>query len=140
MAGRLMIYLLTTVLIAELSTSQVLAQSYPGGNAGQQTQVIGPRKQLITIIFSGLGGATLGLSTLSFYSHPQDKLNYIAIGFAFGVIAGTIYTTYQTATNRKNYYGAILPQIEQEQILASQLAVFSEQALSQLQFSWTWDF
>src|SRR5580704_14870733 len=32
----------------------------------------GPRKQLATIIFAGLGGAILGLSTLSFYGRPQD--------------------------------------------------------------------
>lgn len=63
---------------------------------------MGPRKQMATIIFSGLGGAILGLSTLSFYGRPQDKLSNIAVGFAIGIIAGTVYTTYKAAT--KPYY------------------------------------
>ncbi len=67
-------------------------------------QPAGPKRQLATIIFAGLGGAVLGLSTLSFYGRPQDKLNNIAIGFAVGVISGTIYTTYQTATRPRSYY------------------------------------
>lgn len=60
--------------------------------------VMGPRKQMATIIFSGLGGAILGLSTLSFYGRPQDKLSNIAVGFALGIIIGTVYTTYNAAT------------------------------------------
>ena len=58
----------------------------------------GPREQMAKIIFSGLGGAILGLSTLSFYGRPQDKLANIAIGFALGVMVGTAYVTYRAAT------------------------------------------
>lgn len=58
----------------------------------------GPRKQLATIVFAGLAGAVLGLSTLSFYGRPQDKLSNIAVGFAIGIIVGTAYTTYKQAT------------------------------------------
>ena len=58
----------------------------------------GPRRQLATIVFAGLGGAILGLSTLSFYGRPQDQLSNIAIGFAVGVIAGTCYVTFRSAT------------------------------------------
>lgn len=61
----------------------------------------GTRRQLATIIFAGLGGAVLGLSTLSFYGRPQDRLSNIAIGFAIGVIAGTVYVTYNTATSAR---------------------------------------
>ena len=66
----------------------------------------GPRRQLGTIIYAGLGGAVLGLSTLSFYGRPQDKLANIAIGFAVGVISGTIAVTYNAATNPDDFYGA----------------------------------
>jgi hypothetical protein len=65
----------------------------------------GPRKQMATIVFAGLGGAILGLSTLSFYGRPQDHLVNIAIGFAIGVIAGTAYTSYGAATNPNDFYG-----------------------------------
>ena len=63
----------------------------------------GPRRQLATIVFAGLGGAVLGLSTLSFYGRPQENLSNIAIGFAVGIIAGTIYVTFKSATT-KDYY------------------------------------
>lgn len=82
--------------------------------AQQQTQTeeeakpkSGTRRQLATIIFAGLGGAVLGLSTLSFYGRPQDKLSNIAIGFAIGVIGGTIYVTYGAATKPREFYGSI---------------------------------
>lgn len=68
----------------------------------------GPRRQVATIIYAGLGGAILGLSTLSFYGRPQDNLANIAIGFAVGVISGAVYTTYKAATRPPydpNMYG-----------------------------------
>lgn len=55
------------------------------------------------IFLAGLGGAVLGLSTLSFHGRPQDHLGSIAIGFAVGVVFGTIYVTYNTATKPKEY-------------------------------------
>ncbi len=69
----------------------------------------GPRKRINYIVVAGLGGAVLGLSTLSFYGRPQDKLANIAIGFAFGVIAGTIMTTYQAASDPKEFYNYKAP-------------------------------
>lgn len=80
------------------------AQTPPAGEATRAANA-GPRKQLATIIFAGLGGAVLGLSTLSFYGRPQDKLSNIAIGFAIGVISGTAYVTYNAATNPQEFYG-----------------------------------
>lgn len=98
-------FALTLTLIASFSTP-AFAQNY--NQAGQQTgrAMSGPRKALATIVFSGLGGAVLGLSTLSFYGRPQDKLSNIAIGFAVGVIAGTTYVTYKAATSPADFYGA----------------------------------
>ncbi|MCC6276932.1 MAG: hypothetical protein IT289_03330 [Oligoflexia bacterium] len=70
----------------------------------------GPRRQLATIVFSGLGGAILGLSTLSFYGRPQEYLGNIAIGFAVGVIGGTTYVTFRSATTREYYVDPDNPQ------------------------------
>ena len=69
-----------------------------------QSTTQGPRRHLATIVFAGLAGAILGLSTLSFYGRPQDRLNNIAVGFAIGVISGTLYTTYKAATEPKDFY------------------------------------
>lgn len=64
----------------------------------------GPRKQISGIFLSGMAGAVLGLSTLSFYGRPQDELGNIAIGFALGAVIGTLYTTYDTATQPEKYF------------------------------------
>lgn len=69
----------------------------------EKAELSGTRKQLATIVFAGLAGAILGLSTLSFYGRPQDHLSNIAIGFALGVIGGASFTTYKAATQP---YGA----------------------------------
>ena len=70
--------------LVAFSASTTLAQQVP--RETEKPSSNGPRKQLATILFAGLGGAVLGLSTLSFYGRPQDKLENIAIGFAVGVI------------------------------------------------------
>lgn len=69
-----------------------------------KTELRGTRKQLATIIFAGLAGAVLGLSTLSFHGRPQEHLSNIAVGFAIGTIAGTIYTTYKATTAPREFY------------------------------------
>ena len=106
------------------TTSFLIAQTTPqappaGGESEQKAKGMGgPRKQLATIIFAGLGGALMGLSTLSFYGRPQDYLVNIPIGCAIGVIAGTAYVTYRAATNPQELYGLpgspIVPEIERQ--------------------------
>ena len=76
-----------------------------GVNKDDDAGLTGPRKQLATIIFAGLGGAILGLSTLSFYGRPQDNLKNIAIGFAVGVIGGTAFASYKAAVRPGEFYG-----------------------------------
>lgn len=56
----------------------------------------GVRRGLATVMFAGLGGAVLGLSTLSFYGEPQDHIGNIWTGLALGVIGGTAYVFAQS--------------------------------------------
>lgn len=93
---------LMAVIISVSLSLPVYAQN--SANNQNSTQA-GPRKQLSTIFLAGMAGAVLGLSTLSFYGRPQDKLGNIAIGFAIGAVVGTVYTTYDTATQPDKYYG-----------------------------------
>jgi hypothetical protein len=95
---------LIVILLSVLIASSSFAQNSTPQEEKTKT-VSGPRKQLATIIFAGLGGAVLGLSTLSFYGRPQDNLSNIAIGFAVGVITGTAIVTYRAATNPAEFYG-----------------------------------
>jgi hypothetical protein len=92
-------------MVWALPSNTALAQGRNASAEGDRPSPGGPRRQLATIIYSGLGGAVLGLSTLSFYGRPQDKLSNIAVGFAVGVIAGTIAVTYNAATNPDEFYG-----------------------------------
>lgn len=89
--------ILFTIIAVTLSFQLAFAQET------QTKKTIGPRRQLATIVFAGFGGALLGLSTLSFYGRPQEQLVNIAIGFAAGVIAGTAYVTFKSATTEEYY-------------------------------------
>lgn len=92
---------LSLVIIAPL---KVMGAEPNPKEKSNQVAVTGPRKHLATIVFAGLAGAILGLSTLSFYGRPQDKLGNIAGGFAVGIFIGTIFTTYKAATEPKEFY------------------------------------
>jgi len=97
-----LVFALTLAVAVSAVSPNALAQ----GTSAEKPPSGGPRRQLGTIIYAGLGGAVLGLSTLSFYGRPQDKLANIAIGFAVGVIGGTIAVTYSAATNPDEFYGS----------------------------------
>lgn len=77
--------------------------SFAASDKGEST-VHGPQKQLSTIVFAGLAGAILGLSTLSFYGRPQDRLNNIAVGAAVGIIGGAVFSTFKAATEPREFY------------------------------------
>jgi len=125
------IVLSLTFCLAFSFTPKAMAQRYPA----QSTKTPGPRKQLATIVFAGLGGAVLGLSTLSFYSRPQEKLSNIGIGAAVGIIVGTAYTTYQAATRP---YGALDLEREFNEMESNNRLMVTEAP----EFSWVqaWEF
>lgn len=97
MAGRILILLLAICIMVP---APAFAQA-----DGKSTATAGPRKQLANIVFAGLAGAVLGLSTLSFYGRPQDRLANIPIGFAVGAICGTMFTTYKAVADPREFYG-----------------------------------
>lgn len=96
--------LIVAIMIPNICFAQQQAQLPPPPGQTSQKR-FGPKRQATVIIFAGLGGAVLGLSTLSFYGRPQDKLSNIAIGAAVGIIVGTIYVTYKAATQPQEFYG-----------------------------------
>lgn len=91
------------ILVAGMALALTVPSAFAQKTEGSTTG--GPRRQIATIIFAGLGGAVLGLSTLSFYARPQDKIGNIAVGFAVGIIVGTGIVTYNAATNPSSLYG-----------------------------------
>jgi hypothetical protein len=69
----------SVLLLTELSTAQT------------SNGIIGFRRGLATVMLAGVGGAILGLSTLSFYGEPQEHIGNIWTGLAFGAIGGAAY-------------------------------------------------
>ena len=55
------------------------------------------KRGVATVLFSTLGGAILGLSTLSFYGEPQEHTENIMTGALVGLIAGSGYLLYSTS-------------------------------------------
>lgn len=51
------------------------------------------RKNTATVMFAGLGGAVLGLSTLSFYGEPSEHTGNIWAGLAVGILGGLVYVS-----------------------------------------------
>jgi hypothetical protein len=100
---KLMIICLTLSL-AGLGVIVAPPSAHAAARAGQ-LNTHGPRKQVSTIVFSGVAGAILGLSTLSFYGRPQERLSNIAVGAAVGIIIGAMYTTYRAAAEPRDFYG-----------------------------------
>jgi hypothetical protein len=101
-----------------------------------------PRANLSTIFYTGVGGAVLGLSTLSFYGRPQDHLPNIAIGFAVGIIFGAGYVTLQAANRHAPAAAGYVPATESEMALSSSRARSASSrelasALTPAQWAWT---
>lgn len=61
------------------------------------------RKNLSIIALSGLSGAILGLSTISFSNDPGKASSHITIGFAVGVLLGSLITLYNLITSHSLY-------------------------------------
>lgn len=104
-----------------LSTSPVLAQE-GGGDGGAEGAVDDAAQRTLqdaaTVAACGLGGAVLGLSTLSFVDKPGDHLKNVLVGGAIGLIIGVgIVAFFQANRSRSNYMDAQLmnPEFQSEE-------------------------
>ena len=77
--------IIISVMICSMTSGSVYAQEQP--------QVI--KRSVATVLFSSIGGAILGLSTLSFYGEPQEHTDNIAYGAILGVVGGISYLSYR---------------------------------------------
>ena len=51
------------------------------------------RRNTATVMFAGIGGAVVGLSTLSFYGKPEEHTGNIWAGLAAGILGGLVYVS-----------------------------------------------
>lgn len=85
------IYAMIISALLMFNSPRVFAEDAPAVTSSNET-----RSSIAKIIYAGLGGAVIGLSTLSFYGEPQDHMGNVAIGFAAGIIGGALYVTYSS--------------------------------------------
>lgn len=97
------------LLIAVLITTSSLSAF------SQTSTTTNTRRSLAAIIFAGLGGAVLGLSTLSFYGQPQEHIGNITTGFALGLLAGSAYVLSQTNSSETSESAALKPYLPFQQ-------------------------
>lgn len=55
------------------------------------------KRNVAIVLFSSLGGAILGLSTLSFYGEPQEHTDNITVGALLGFATGVGYVAYSAS-------------------------------------------
>lgn len=55
------------------------------------------KRNTAAVLFASLGGAILGLSTLSFYGHPEEHTDNISLGALVGFVAGVGYVVYDSS-------------------------------------------
>ena len=62
----------------------------------QKESMTSLRRNIATVMFFGIGGAVLGLSTLSFYPDPSNHISNITTGLGLGLVGGVAYITSDT--------------------------------------------
>lgn len=74
------------------------------------------KRSIATVVLGGLGGAVLGLSTLSFYDSANEHTENISLGALIGALGGLGYLVYQnqgpSQSNEVYDYSGIDPQIK----------------------------
>lgn len=105
-----------------------------------ETGLQGPKKQMATILYAGLAGAVLGLSTLSFYSNAQDHIENVAYGFGAGIIFGTGYVTWKAVTQPVEFYGTEAPveaDLDDAYTRGAADRRIAQRVIKPVQFRWT---
>ncbi len=89
------------------------------------------KSQVAKILLSSLGGAVLGISTLSFYDRPQDHLSNVAVGGVIGVVLGSVYVTKESLDSQ-----AELPTFKD----GGSISIASQPSNNQYNVQWSFSF
>jgi len=87
---------LSLALVLFSLTFNLMAQE--GGGDGIDAVLQESFDDMYIVMGTGVGGAILGLSTLSFFDRPGDHLKNVWVGGALGVILGVGIITFKQAT------------------------------------------
>jgi len=88
---------LIVTLIGVMPWGQIRAQDANAVQSKDGDLLVDSMRDLTIITATGIGGAVLGLSTLSFSEQPSKHLKNIVIGGAVGIIIGVGIVVYSQA-------------------------------------------
>jgi hypothetical protein len=94
-------YLLLSIVISFYACS--LPVGYGAEEKGQKTFVQESLDDVGLITATGLGGALIGLSTLSFKKNPREHLRHILVGGSIGIIVGVAIVAWTKASKSHMY-------------------------------------
>lgn len=87
----------------------LLSLSYSNSSwaqAGPEDVIKQTQGDLLVVVGAGVGGAVLGLSTLSFYDTPSKSISNVWTGAALGIIAGVIFVAVSHAQKAQDDFTA----------------------------------
>lgn len=87
-----------------LLSLQLLSATAFGQDVGDSKLLEDSVADMYTVAGAGLGGAIIGLSTLSFVEEPGDHLKNILVGAALGIMGGVAFVGYSTANKGRDLY------------------------------------
>ena len=92
--------ILCSILNLLFSVSSFAQEAAAGGDSFADESF----KDMKTILYTGGGGAALGLSTLSFAENPSKRLKNILIGASLGIIIGVIIVAYSQSSKSREQF------------------------------------
>ncbi len=87
-----------------ISLNVAMAQENSEDDVLKNTQ-----NDIFLVAGAGLGGAILGLSTLSFYDKASEHIANVWTGAAIGIIAGVIFVAYSSAQKGSDELQSAVP-------------------------------
>ena len=89
---------------------QLLTLNLAFGQEGGEDDILkNTQNDFMIVAGATLGGAIIGLSTLSFYDKPSQHTNNIWGGAAIGVIVGVIFVAYSSAQKGSDELQSAVP-------------------------------
>ena len=97
-------FLMIFLVMSSLSMMSTNLMAQQAGAAGDASLLADSMNDVAIVSGCGLGGAILGLSTLSFVEKPSEHLRSIVVGGALGIIVGVAVVAYLQATKTSELY------------------------------------